>query len=77
MKPDTDSKNASVKLKSSDNMNGTVPSKLIAVHINPTIKKPSRLRIACESCLNGSQSTRPMTNASANVIEKCCTSPSL
>ena len=42
-------------------MNGTVPSKLIAVHISATIKKPSRLRISCESCLNGSQSTKPTT----------------
>ena len=58
-------------------MNGTVPSRLIAVHISATIKKPSRLRIACESCLKGSQSTRPTSNAIANVIEKCRISPSL
>ena len=57
-------------------MNGTVPSRLIAVHISATIKKPSRLRMTCESRLNGSQSTTPTSSAIANVIEKCWISPS-
>ena len=38
-------------------MNGTVPSRLMADHISATIKKPSRLRIACEWCRNGSHNT--------------------
>ena len=54
--PETDSKRASGKLKSSANMNGTAPSKLIADHMSATIKKPSRLRIACASRRNGNQS---------------------
>ena len=45
-------------------MNGTVPSKLIAVHMSATIKKPSRLRIACESWRNGSQSRKPIATRS-------------
>ena len=63
-----DSKNASGKPTSRTSMKGTVPSKLMAVHISATIKKPSRLRIAWESCRKGSQSTTPMINAIANVI---------
>ena len=57
-------------------MNGTAPSKLIADHISATIKKPSRLRIACESRRNGHHSKRPAASAIANVTEKCWSSPS-
>ncbi len=74
--PETDSKNASEKLKSNASMNGTAPSKLIADHISATIKKPSRLRIVCESRRNGSHSNRPIASASANVTDRCWNPPS-
>ena len=57
-------------------MNGTAPSKLIADHMSATIKKPSRLRIACASWRNGHQSKRPAASVIANVTEKCSNSPS-
>ena len=57
-------------------MNGTAPSKLIAVHMSTTITKPSRLRIACEWRRNGSHSINPAASAIAKVTEKCWSSPS-
>ena len=53
-------------------MNGTAPSKLIADHMSATIRKPSRLRIACESRRNGQpQHEARRDRAIANVTEKC------
>jgi hypothetical protein len=57
-------------------MNGTDPSRLIAVHISVTIKKPSRLLMLTARLWNGSQNASPATNAIANAIEKRQASPS-
>ena len=57
-------------------MNGTAPSALIAVHITPTIRNPSRLRTLMCLRRNGAQNKRPASRATLPAAANRLDSPS-